>query len=134
MKRLHEGCIQMDDSSGAKDATQLPSGEMRVGQMLEDGLAHHGIKGVVAKRQPAPRAHQVGPLILDSVEIDNVRAQEVFRSVAGAKIQYQSILMTIENLTHVAGIGMGDVLLADVQAGKPPPFEKMGDAAPHRSM
>ena len=56
-------------------------------EMLEDRLTHHGIEGVIAKRQPSARADKISSLILNGVEIHHLGTQQFLRRVSCAEVE-----------------------------------------------
>ena len=107
MQRLHEGRIEMDDAAGPKNTTEFSRGLVRVLKVLEDRLTHDGVKGMIAKWQTDARADQIGSLILDGVEVDDMRAQQLPGSVTGPEIEDEPLFVAVENIEYIRRIGMG---------------------------
>jgi hypothetical protein len=127
MKRLHEGRIDVDNSARTKNSAQLSRGLMRIGKMLEYGLAHNRIEGLIAKGKPGLGTDDIRPPILNGIDIHHVRSQLLLRGMTGSEIQDETVFLTIENFENVRRIGIGRGLFRKVKAGRSTVMEKVRD-------
>ena len=98
---------------------------MGIAEMLKHGLAHNGIECVISKRQAGSRTHDIRPLVLHRIKIDDVGSEQRPRRVSGPKVEYEPIYMAIQQIQYIRRIGVRTGLFAQMQAGHAVPAQEM---------